>query len=691
MNGWISWKLSLFALVALRTVIIDGCGEYYPPPFDNQPPVVRLSNAPPDDPALDTAGNTGLWNAGTDDIGSDGLRDEKESGCTGTFDGIWNPDPAFDNYDPYGMDLCPPDSGSVKNDRERYTEKNGMADPGEPHVKLPSLLPSSRIRLDWSGLDGDGYITAFMYRWTYKEHYSDSEYTVRPWVTIINHLAGGPEELILLLAVRDIDIPAASFSVFTYFVDHDRYPGRLDPASPDFDSAYASIIRRLADGDTVVVNRHKVFASNPDTERYPVHETPYSGTFTFESNDVQNHHTFEIRAIDNESCIGSSDTVRFWTPRVEPPRVRILYSLNASPNPTDTIYVLPAPTATWPGIQFTFQGSDRNSRGISYSWRVDSGGWSPFSPGGVARISAADLDTPYNGRHLLRVRARNDFGAITPDSLQPVALFNTMVPEFSLHGHAERVLIVSVNKNPAAGTVSRGCPAESTIIRYYDEIFSHLGIPHDIYNPRGKGHPSLRGLAQYSTVYLVADNPPPGDISMFIPASRYATYAGAGGTIMMNAVAYSLLLSVFTNNPETLLVSRFRIRDLNDPLYGGTFQINREFDCAGALPVEQIGYPRLEVDTSKCDPDTGAITTTSRARAGGIRYVSSSQPEGFARTIYRFDSKRDSVDFENVPMGIRYIGSTYRTVWFGIPLYFVKQDQAREAIRKAMNDLGYGF
>jgi hypothetical protein len=129
--------------------------------------------------------------------------------------------------------------------------------------------------------------------------------------------------------------------------------------------------------------------------------------------------------------------------------------------------------------------------------------------------------------------------------------------------------------------------------------------------------------------------------------------------------------------------------------------MNKEFDCIGAFGDSRAGYPTLEIDTSKCDPDTGAIQGSWVARLTGLRRVFKCQPQGFAETIYRFNSNVDSVGdnsvfppiegFENEICGIRYIGATYRAVWFGIPLFYMKQDQAQAAIRKAMIDLGYEF
>lgn len=73
-----------------------------------------------------------------DDIGADGLADSEEVSCDGkAYDAVTNPDPAYDNYDRNGLDKCHYDGNGnylKKNDKNRYTQNNGIPDHGEPHV-----------------------------------------------------------------------------------------------------------------------------------------------------------------------------------------------------------------------------------------------------------------------------------------------------------------------------------------------------------------------------------------------------------------------------------------------------------------------------------------------------------------------------------------------------------------------------
>jgi hypothetical protein len=90
-----------------------------------------------DEDELDGLNNDHDWIPATDDIGVDGIPDSLEVGCKGVYNAVTNPDPAGDNYDPTSYESCRPNpNGSfhLKNNKDLYTENNGIPDHGEPHV-----------------------------------------------------------------------------------------------------------------------------------------------------------------------------------------------------------------------------------------------------------------------------------------------------------------------------------------------------------------------------------------------------------------------------------------------------------------------------------------------------------------------------------------------------------------------------
>lgn len=90
-----------------------------------------------DEDELDGLDNDGDWVAAVDDIGADGTPDSLEVGCRGPYDASSNRDPAYDNYAPGLFDICRTNSVGASprmNNRNIYTERNGIPDHGESHV-----------------------------------------------------------------------------------------------------------------------------------------------------------------------------------------------------------------------------------------------------------------------------------------------------------------------------------------------------------------------------------------------------------------------------------------------------------------------------------------------------------------------------------------------------------------------------
>ena len=107
---------------------------------------------------------------------------------------------------------------------------------------------------------------------------------------------------------------------------------------------------------------------------------------------------------------------------------------------------------------------------------------------------------------------------------------------------------------------------------------------------------------------------------------------------------------------------------------------------AVTLPVDSFiaadglsGYPRLEVDSSKV-PIAGWN--------GALRYIEALSTVTMADDIYTMDMRNNSSSYEGALCGSRYLGNDYKTVFFGFPLYFMDQDQARLAAQQVMNDFG---
>jgi hypothetical protein len=639
----------------------------------NQAPLVRLANVPVNDPLTepldDTIGTDGYWKAFTD-LNNNAVWDSNE--------------PLNDDVGSDG--LAPGDSLYLGPDTDG-TQGNGKPNEGEPHVYPYRLSRSPIVSLYWVGNDGDGFVTGFAYRWTYKEKITDAEWKYNPgnpenpsdpnykWRVIVNYVipsSSGTKNLVLMMDLDTATAKVAAPSVFKFFSN-----AALDPERIKTDTALSRVYNQLDSGKTVLVNGYPVYASNPPRVQYPVHESPNSGTFVFESDDLKNRHIFEIVAIDNEFTIGRKDTINFWTPEVEFP----ILTITKDPG-RDKVFVLKEKTYTWPGIRFEFRGRDRNSRTFEYSWVVDdtatASRWSPWSSDGFASVTALDMDTPYTGPHTFWVKCRNEFGAVTPITPQLSRTFNTVYPLFAEPGFTHRTIVIHASTVGAIDSSHK--PNMNHLEEYYRVLMDSLGIAYDIWrtnlatNPR---IPRYEDLARYSSIYLITDFyllPPEGLPAPKMLGKLFYPYLDVGGRMVYNGIFTQGGLVgqvVDVDFIDSTLVKRMHLLSPSAPR-------NERLPALFQGAWGSLGYPDVQLDPAKIPPNSDAI-----------RYVAVNQPRGFGEVIYRFDATiNDSLLFENRPMGFRYDGITFKTVFFGFPMYHIKQNQAVAALRKAFRDIG---
>ncbi len=550
----------------------------------------------------------------------------------------------------------------------------------------PAISPDSArftksplVQLFWVGNDPDGFVTAFAYRWSFKDSNSSTLIRYRPWTAILNYVTFTNRVLVL-----DVDSATAvnnAPALFKYFSNTDLDPDRRNPQSQSYDPAMVAMFTALDLGDTVTVLGIRLHASNPPNVQYPVHESPNSGKFIFESDDFYNRHKFELVAVDNESAVSAIDSIRFWNKKVDPPMFRGGISGPAS---TDTVFVLDNITLTWPGIPFTYQAQDKNSRIIEYSWHLDSQPWSDWSQVNSAYVTNQFMDTPYTGRHVFHVRARNEFGSITPPDSQPSASFFSVYPPFVQPHYVKRLLLVNEARAyfPPGVPDNPQQPGTARMSKYYSDIMDTLGVAWDVWNTVDKGQPKAIDMANYSTIVIFPDVLPfigATRPKMIIQSQRYGIYMDAGGCVILTGIPWPILLVNF-QFPESLLVKHMSLAG-DDAGSGYLVNTNSRppFDCIGAFGNERLGYPDVTFDSTKLDTSWH----------GGFPYLSVFRPAGFGEVIFRYNSRIDSTYFENQPMGLRYLGLTYKSVYFGIPLYFVPQDKSIVIMRKALQDVGY--
>jgi hypothetical protein len=566
-----------------------------------------------------------------------------------------------------------------------------------PPLDVVSKMDKPRVTLNWVGDDPDGYVIAYRYTWTYPENGVQKSH---PFKYILNIIV---EEFALMVETQDkYDLKR----VYKYFSTLNPDVG-LDQSLKD----------SLARGDSIWIQGVRIYASNPDSikiqtgERikylYPIHENPNSGTFIFDSPDSINFHTFLVAAIDNDTAVSSGATVSFETPSVVAPHTSVISY------PTSTMMVISESTATFRGIEFTFQGIDPNSRTIDYRWVVDkdkwlektgSIPWSEFTFHEYAWVQASDFPDPYDSSHTFYVQARNEFGAIDTIGYFTKAIldsagdstgftadsawvnFKTSYPRFKNPNYpaTSKILLInnSVNGNSAYSS-SPAFPYRSTLDSFYVDLLTNAGVPRsdiDIVHvgarpPDGIGFPSREVVSDYPYLFMYGDIVT--DWTMHLPDSlRIAgsaqgvirDYCYVGGRIIIGGWG---LMNSFNMIPDEEFAANILHIDLTnaDPITGKTH------DCIGANGF--LGYPDLRLDTTKLDTSWH----------GALSYIYKDYPAGFGEITQKYASLTANSTYEQIPISIRYKGITFNTIFFGVPLYYMQRPGADSAIAVAIRDL----
>jgi hypothetical protein len=567
-----------------------------------------------------------------------------------------------------------------------------------PPLDVVSSMDKPRVSLNWVGDDPDGYVVGFRYTWTYPEN---GVQKTHPYKYILNIIV---DEFALMVETQDI---ATLPIVYKYFSTLPSDVG-LDVSLKD----------SLARGDSIWVKGVRVYASNPDSikiqtgERirylYPIHVNPNSGTFIFDSPDSVNLHEFRVAAIDDQGAPSLTPaTVSFKTPSVIAPKTKV------ESYPTISSLVISESTATFRGIQFTFKGTDPNSRTIDYRWVVDKDKWlattgtipwSGFSFHEYAWVQASDFPDPFDTVHTFYVQSRNEFGAIDTvgffrdttwndvgDSIIATKVdsawvkFRTSYPTFRNPNFPKTSKILLIN-NSQNGNGTPAFPYRDELDSFYIQILTDIGISRSdisifrvgVNPPDGPGFPTREYISEYPYVILYGDIMHPAYLllkdSLALSYSRQSVltdYCYVGGRVIIGG--WGLLRPQLLQPPSSDEGFPDLLLHVN---YSKASMISKSVpDCIGATGV--IGYPDLDVDTAKLDT----------AWHGGLAYIVSDYPSGFGENIQQYKSRSGNTTYNAKPVSVRYKGITFNTVYFGVPLYYMQRPGVDSALAMAIRDI----
>ncbi|MBS4029532.1 MAG: hypothetical protein KGZ58_12965 [Ignavibacteriales bacterium] len=580
----------------------------------------------------------------------------------------------------------PKDAGKLKQNQPPETSIANVPPPDSLYA-----YSTPRLTLYWSGKDKDGFVTGFRFRWL--THQPDGD-TVTGWRTILNLSYKG---LINRSIVPEVWESPTSAKMAVPKIYH--YLSTLTGNSVD------SVVNILDSGKALYLEGDSVFMANKKE-----FQNPNKGTFIFDSRGDTNHHTFEIKAVDNlGEATPTPATVRFGTPRIYPPDVRIemignirlIRDANNLPPPGVTWYtnrenhrryniavnMLPEFTETYKGLYLKFTGSDSLSSELEYQWKVDSKPWSDFTTESDVYINASMCDSRFGDDdvwydttayldttkyHTIIIRTKNQYQLLddTPDTLR----FKIRVPNF--RRTSNRYLFIDNTDTVPRNISARENPGRGERVAFFYNALQQAlpGATIDTMVVLHKDNfPNFLTLTDYNAVVLSSEKKLRGGQlrGLFIvdkSVSALNEYLNLGGKLIISSWdLYSRLVSLGADSAKRL----FFQRNLHFPID----TIVKERDFVGANGI--FGYPSVTVttDTSK------VLGSALDSIIVGERAIP------FGEVIYNYRSLSNT---RTSPVGVRYIGPTYKIVYFGFPLFYIEQPTGTEAaaiLRKAFQDI----
>jgi hypothetical protein len=513
--------------------------------------------------------------------------------------------------------------------------------------------------LFWVGDDPDGFIIAYRYRWitTYR---GGSGTTA--WNTVLNLTSLRGILLDPLILVHGE--PTSYYRIYNF----------LATFGPDDETIRESIVDSLKTGRPFAVPYHAGIVPGDSLRgANPLNlEAPTKGTFIFSSHADSNMHRFEVVSVDNNDAVDPTPAVvHFWTLR--------------SPSPTAVITGIPAglryiiryPTRRSPGLTFTFAGIDPSTNERDYSWSVDDTlHWSEWNRQASAVVDASYLQHDTSDTHRIFLRVRNRWGVVSPIVS---STFLARVPPIDDPSYPRRTLIINNCKITGPGSVD-----SNAVKQFYASIMDSLGMGgrYTIWTT-GTPHPPLSNYAfpsrdtmmTYTSILIVFDQATAAigaDAQRRLDISKQDTlseYLNVGGKL------------IWSGTPSISVAIADYGSWANLYFHAVPWLQNSQLDFTGVTGL--LGYPNVRLDTLKADSGYA------------LSNIATAFPRGFGQAIFLFRSKTPGSQFQNAPVGVRYLApeptpparQTYSVVFLGFPLYYAVRSDAVEVLRKALSDI----
>lgn len=312
----------------------------------------------------------------------------------------------------------------------------------------------------------------------------------------------------------------------------------------------------------------------------------------------------------------------------------------------------------------TFNYAGGASTGSRY--RIDGGAWTEYS----TTVSALELTNVTPGTHTFEVQYRDLAG-----KLSDIALYRYDIVAATLNAG---VLVVDDGNGQLAGRPP--ATGDTNVDNFYSQVLTAAGARFALWDYLTQGPPTpKKGIGNYSTVIWQSDEATATNIPRQV--QLLVDYLTVGGKLWMtgwrqiNQIATTTPVATFDPTQPAALPSFAFVWN-----YLGIASTRQTpgnlFDFKGATGL--AGYPSINVDLAK----------NPIPNRPGLSPVDVFTVREGAEAIYTFNSASGNQDWQGAVVGVKYIGTNFRTAVFGFPLYHLNTSDAEATTRKILSDFG---
>jgi len=408
--------------------------------------------------------------------------------------------------------------------------------------------------------------------------------------------------------------------------------------------------------------------------------TETSLTISFNSAYPLNRQIFQVSAVDNDGVVDPTPAERvFYTKMTYYPKTYIL-----APEDNQNLFYLTETTDWWSGISLIFTGSDQDGEIVEYGYSIDEEvddiNWI-WTNDTSLYITPDMFRQPLEGKHTIRVTARDNTNLVDPEGSK--VTIRLIEPKF------DRDILIIDETDENGGFRYNFKFTDEEIDEFYADIFNSYTKNLTISTwdfVQNDTLPSLDTLAHYKAVFWYADGYLKPNV---LPdyTDYLEDYMNIGGNLILSGWR---ILTAFqwSGGPEFTFGEGSFIHDyLHINQFQETGRKPNEYDFIG-LYGNGSEFSDLRVDSLKL-----AQTGDRTYLRGKLSHINAITEKGvFTQTLYTYrssDNNGNPTEWEGVPCVIRYYGTSFNTVVVGLPIFFLKQEDARVMMREILTNLGF--